>query len=173
MLSQPDGSRWYALFPVVVKSGQGREKDASALRDHLFELRRKGFTRLFQNGQTFEFSTPESLLDIDFSKPLFVLADRLVIRADLHQRVVDTVEICYRESGEVFFEEAGAANPRTLHFSEKFACKVCGQEAATPEPPLFSSRRGLSAAAGPAIVPHFATFFVALIQGFSRRISLG
>ena len=40
-----------------------------ALRDHLFELRKKGFNRLFQNGRVFEFSTPESLLDIDFNQP--------------------------------------------------------------------------------------------------------
>ena len=39
-----------------------------ALRDHLFELRKKGFNRLFQTGQIFEFSTPESLLDVDFSQ---------------------------------------------------------------------------------------------------------
>ena len=38
----------------------------------------------------------------------------------------------------MFFEQAGVADPQRLHFSEKFACKVCGQEAAKPEPTLFS-----------------------------------
>ena len=42
-------------------------KTTQQLRDHLFELRSKGFNRLFQNGRIFEFSTPESLLDIDFT----------------------------------------------------------------------------------------------------------
>ncbi|HEX7360458.1 MAG TPA: excinuclease ABC subunit UvrA [Bryobacteraceae bacterium] len=133
MLAQTEGSRWYALFPVRA-SGD----DAQHLRDRLFELRQKGFNRLFQNDRTFEFSTPESLLEIDFAKPLYVLADRLVIRPDLHQRIVDTVEICYRESGEIFFEQAGVADPARLHFSEAFACKVCGLTAAPPEPALFS-----------------------------------
>jgi excinuclease ABC subunit A len=136
------GSRWYALFPVKA----AEQKDhAAALRDRLFELRRKGFNRLFQGSRMFEFSTPESLLEIDFAKPLFVLADRIVISADSHQRLVDTVEICYRESGEVFFEQAGVADPQTLHFSEKFACKVCGQVAAVPEPPLFSFNNPMGA----------------------------
>ncbi|MDQ2843074.1 MAG: excinuclease ABC subunit UvrA [Acidobacteriota bacterium] len=134
MIAQPHGSRWYALFPV--KAGAG--VNASAMRDRLFELRARGFNRLFQNGQTFEFSTPESLLEIDFAKQLFVLADRVVINPDLHQRIVDTVEICYRETGEVFFEPAGVADPQMLHFSEKFACKVCGLIATPPEPTLFS-----------------------------------
>jgi excinuclease ABC subunit A len=138
MLAQPEGSRWYALFPVKAANKADGANQAAALRDHLFDLRKKGFNRLFQNGQTFEFSTPESLLDINFSKPVYVLADRLVIRPDLHQRLVDTVEICYREAGEVFFEQAGAAEPEVLHFSEQFACKKCGLAAASPEPALFS-----------------------------------
>jgi excinuclease ABC subunit A len=150
MLAQPEGSRWYALFPVAANTGAenpGGTAQAAALRDRLFDLRKKGFNRLFQNGRTFEFSTPESLLEIDFSKPLYVLADRIVIHPDWHQRIVDTVEICYRETGEVFLEPAGApeAGAHILHFSEKFACKKCGQTAVVPEPPLFSFNNPIGA----------------------------
>jgi len=120
MLSQPAGSRWYALFPV----SHAERPDTQQLRDHLFALRQKGFSRLFQAGRTFEFSTPESLLDIDFSKPLYVLADRIAISPDLHQRIVDTTETAYREAGEVIFENAGSGE--RLRFSEKFECKRCG-----------------------------------------------
>ena len=85
---QADGSRWYALFPVATSA------DTQQLRDHLFELRRKGFTRLFQEGRTFEFSTPESLLDIDFrndggqavTQPSYFLA--LGSAAPIHASVV-------------------------------------------------------------------------------------
>ena len=73
VMALPEGSRWYALFPC------GKHATNDALRDHLFDLRKKGFNRLFQGGRLFEFSTPESLLDIDFGKPLFVLVDRLAI----------------------------------------------------------------------------------------------
>src|SRR5207248_2528961 len=107
LLTLPEGSRWYALFAVGQAAGS-TSQTAQALRDHLFDLRKKGFNRLFQNGRTFEFSTPESLLDIDFSKPLFALVDRIAIQPGLHQRIVDTVETCYREAGEVVFEEAGS-----------------------------------------------------------------
>ncbi len=134
MLALPDGSRWYALFPVhTFKPG-----DSAALRDHLFDLRKRGFNRLFQSGQLFEFSTPESLLDIDFSQPVFVLVDRLVIRPNQKQRIIDTVELCYREAGEVLFEQAGEAEPQRLRFSERFACKTCDRSFLTPEPSLFS-----------------------------------
>src|SRR6185503_4617209 len=130
LLELPQGSRWYALFPT------GDHGTTQALRDHLFELRKKGFNRLFQGGRLFEFSTPESLLDIDFKKPLFVLVDRIAIGPDLHQRLVDTIEICYREAGEVIFESA--ADGRRLRFNEKFQCKTCGLEFSEPEPILFS-----------------------------------
>ncbi len=39
----------------------------STCKERLFELRKRGFNRLFQSGQIFEFSTPESLLDVDFA----------------------------------------------------------------------------------------------------------
>jgi excinuclease ABC subunit A len=132
ILEQPEGSRWYVLFPVTTT------KDTQRLRDHLFELRKKGFTRLFQDGRVFEFSTPESLLDVDFTKPVHVLVDRISITPDIHQRVIDAVEICYREAGEAIFQQAGTEQPRVLRFNEKFACKTCGMTFLEPQPNLFS-----------------------------------
>lgn len=132
MLTEPEGSRWYALFALPHLA------DTSARRDQLFELRKKGFTRLYQNGNVYEFSAPESLLDIDFSQTVYVLADRLAIRKDERQRIADTIETCYREAGEVVFEQAGSFPPRQIRFNEKFSCKACGIEFLEPEPGLFS-----------------------------------
>ncbi|HEY9136991.1 MAG TPA: excinuclease ABC subunit A, partial [Terriglobus sp.] len=52
------------------------------LKERLVELRRRGFNRLFQNGNIVEFSTPESLLELNFAQPIYVLADRLSVSAD-------------------------------------------------------------------------------------------
>jgi excinuclease ABC subunit A len=145
LLALEEGSRWYALFPVNREAQPEAHPNTQALRDHLFDLRKKGFNRLFQNGRTFEFSTPESLLDIDFAQPLYVLADRIGIPAGgsapgLHQRLVDTIEICFREAGEAVFENAasGGAPGGRLRFNEKFECKSCGMAFVEPEPALFS-----------------------------------
>src|SRR5665213_2765366 len=43
MLAEAEGSRWYALFRVSAKAGTEAEQTAAALRDRLFELRKKGF----------------------------------------------------------------------------------------------------------------------------------
>ena len=39
-----------------------------ALKTRLFDLRKGGFNRLYQGGEVYEFSTPESLLDINFAR---------------------------------------------------------------------------------------------------------
>jgi excinuclease ABC subunit A len=126
-----------------------------ALKTRLFDLRKAGFNRLYQAGEVFEFSTPESLLDINFAEPVFVLVDRLVVSAEARTRVVDAIETAYREAGEVIFEiPADAANAadggpfdlrsgqvrgtRPMRFAQRFECKECNLRYEEPEPRLFS-----------------------------------
>jgi excinuclease ABC subunit A len=113
---------------------------SDALKSRLFDLRQRGFNRLYQGGQIFEFSTPESLLDIDFEEPLFALVDRLAVSAEGRGRIVDGVEIAYREVGEVIFETASrdGGKPQQLRFTQRFECKTCGIRYEEPEPRLFS-----------------------------------
>ena len=124
-------------------SGKGKDAAAAlsdALKTRLFDLRKRGFNRLFQNGRVFEFSTPESLLDVNFAEPVFALVDRLAVSAGERSRIVDAVEIAYRESGEVIFETAprdGETRQR-LRFSQRFECKNDGTRYEEPEPRLFS-----------------------------------
>src|SRR6266496_4203892 len=110
------------------------------LKARLFDLRKRGFSRLYQNGQIFEFSTPESLLDINFAEPVFLLVDRIVVSPDGRARIVDAIESGYREADEVIFQavqrDDGAA-PR-LRFSQRFECKQCHLKYEEPEPRLFS-----------------------------------
>ena len=86
-----------------VSSVLGLTSLTDALKDRLAELRRRGYNRLYQNGNIVEFSTPESLLSLDFAQPIFVLIDRLAISPDIRARIVDAIETGYRESGEVQF----------------------------------------------------------------------
>ncbi len=115
------------------------------MRERLMDLRGRGFNRLYQNGTIYEFSSPESLLEIDWSQPLYALVDRIAITADSRNRIVDAAEIGYRESGEILYEivrrageaEAPAA-PERLRFSLAFECKHCHRVYTEPEPRLFS-----------------------------------
>jgi len=111
-----------------------------AIKARLFELRQRGFNRLFQRGQIFEFSAPESLLEINFAEPVFVLVDRLVVSPESRARIVDATEISFRESGEVIFQTAPREDQpqQELRFSQRFECKRCGIRYEEPEPRLFS-----------------------------------
>jgi excinuclease ABC subunit A len=117
-----------------------------ALKERLTELRRRGYNRLFQPGpnnenKIVEFSTPESLLELDFAQPIFVLIDRLAISPEIRSRIVDAIETGYRESGEVQFltvPRDEAESPLTYRFSAAFECTTCHRGYREPEPRLFS-----------------------------------
>jgi excinuclease ABC subunit A len=124
---------------AVPKSGAAGPDEA--LKARLAALRQSGFNRLYQDGRIFEFSTPESLLEIDFSRPVFVLVDRLSVDAEVRQRLIDSIELCYREGGEAILEFAasnGQPAPERLVFNDRFECKRCRMAYPEPEPRFFS-----------------------------------
>ncbi len=146
------------LEPVVVKAAatkkvkkvtKGKVTEAAplpvvdvseVLKERLGELRRRGYNRLFQNGGVVEFSTPESLLELDFAQPISILVDRLSVSAEVRARIVDAIETGYRESGEVVFLTAprDGSDPQRLRFSAAFECTTCHRAYREPEPRLFS-----------------------------------
>jgi excinuclease ABC subunit A len=165
ILALGQGMRLHTLFPVkheaptvetakppkrttkALKQGAKAAKSSTtdplteSLKARLMELRSSGFNRLYQNGQIFEFSTPESLLDLDFDGPVFVLVDRIVVDAENRARIVDAAEIAYREAGEVIFEEVPRdedASRRAHRFSGEYECTNCHRPGKEPEPRLFS-----------------------------------
>ena len=122
LMRLPEGERLNVLFPLqtaapqvaasadvapVAKMRAGKKKakkDAGSvlsdqLKSRLLDLRTRGFNRLYQKGQIFEFSTPESLLNINFAEPVFILVDRLAISPDSRSRIVDAVEISLSRIG--------------------------------------------------------------------------
>ena len=158
ILALGDGTRLNVLFPLHSaqpadkkpkektrgKRARGNGKTSAPpvddlLKARLSDLRKRGFTRLYQNGQIFEFSTPESLLDINFAEPVFLLVDRIVVSGDGRARIVDAIESGYREADEVIFETVPReGNAQRLRFSQRFECKQCHLKYEEPEPRLFS-----------------------------------
>lgn len=162
VLALPEGRRFYVLYELKIGaeagapgSGPGTSRPkprkaarptGDAVRDALVSLQKRGFSRLFQGGRVFEFSTPQDLLDIDWAKPVWVLVDRLAISQEIRSRLMDSIEICYREGHGAaileFVSDAGATEvaeePSRMVFNERFDCKNCGAEYQEPEPRLFS-----------------------------------
>ena len=79
---------------------------------------------------------------MNFAKPVFVLVDRLAVNPDSRSRLVDSIEICYREGrGEAILEfvaDSPGDSTERLAFNERFECKNDGTLYQEPEPRLFS-----------------------------------
>ncbi len=154
-----EGTRFYVLFPasagavvgengdpveaVPAKPKKTRVKRPAAgsinIKAHLMSLMGRGLTRLYDaaKNEIIELQTPDSYQRNDFEN-VYVLVDRLAVRADSRSRLVDSLEICFREGhGQANVQTAGD-NPQPLSFSEKFECKNCGLGYTQPEPRLFS-----------------------------------
>src|SRR5438067_4623135 len=130
---------------------------------HLMSLMQRGFTRLLHDGEQIDLASPDDYRRDDFEE-VYVLVDRLVARPDVRQRLVDSLETCFREGhGQAVIQvsepSAAVSEPRPvgvatgsneslpknqannlchLRFSERFECKYDGTVYETPEPRLFS-----------------------------------
>jgi excinuclease ABC subunit A len=153
ILSLAPGRRFYVVYELRIVQAQtagtrrGGKKKAAApsqdiLRGALSDIQKRGFNRLYQDGRLHEFSSPETLLDVDFTRPVYVVVDRLAVSPESRARLVDSIEICYREAGgeailEFVADVSGNLAERFV-FNERFECKIDGTLYQEPEPRLFS-----------------------------------
>jgi len=84
VLALPDGTRFTVNAPIV----RGRKGE---FRDVLEELRQDGFTRVKVNGEQLLLED-EIVLDKKFKHTIEVVVDRLVMKADLRQRLTQSIE---------------------------------------------------------------------------------
>ncbi|TWA97009.1 excinuclease ABC subunit UvrA [Bradyrhizobium stylosanthis] len=149
VLALPEGTRLYLLAPVV----RGRKGE---YRKELAEWLKKGFQRVKIDG-TFHELAEAPTLDKKFPHDIDVVVDRIVVRADIGQRLAESFETALKLAeglAVVEFADAPAAapaeekkktakihdksGPERILFSEKFACPVSGFTIPEIEPRLFS-----------------------------------
>lgn len=140
------GVKFFVLFPVhhgaesvprqSVKSKSNRAGGHGSLSTQavLISLLQQGFSRLFRNGETIELGRPEDYPFPDFENT-FVLVDRLKTDPEIRGRLVDSLEICFREGHSAVIE---TTDGKQLRFSDRFICKYDGTVYEQPEPHLFS-----------------------------------
>ncbi|MEP6924055.1 MAG: excinuclease ABC subunit UvrA [Pyrinomonadaceae bacterium] len=126
-----EGTRFYVLFPVKNQE----TKDRIQVEAVLIELLQEGFSRLFHDGEIIELSTPDDFKLENFEN-VFVLVDRLMMRGDIKQRLVDSLEVTFQNGdGNAIVE---TVDGQKLKFSNKFICEYDGTPYEEPEPRLFS-----------------------------------
>lgn len=142
------GARFYVLFPILEESSPKRNRSTSKVKKkpaatdlsvsaYLISLLQQGFSRLYRDDKLIELSLPEDYKFSDFNDT-FVLIDRLKADQDIRQRLVDSLETCFREGHAAMIEQVGGEEQVSLKFSDRYVCKYDGTPYEEPEPQLFS-----------------------------------
>src|SRR5436190_5408177 len=128
ILRLPEGTRFTVNAPVV------RDRKGE-YRELLEELRRDGFTRVKVDGEQ-RLLEEEIELDKKFKHTIEVVVDRLVMKADLRQRLAQSVETAAElAEGLVVID---VVDGETMTFSERFACPEHGVSLPELQPRIFS-----------------------------------
>ncbi len=138
LLALPEDTRLMVLAPVVA----GRKGEQA---DLLEELRAQGFTRVRIDGSVHELDAAPRLAK-NRQHSVDVVVDRLRARADVKQRLAESLETALRHAdGRAVAVETDSG--REHLFSSKYACPVPGCDYALPElePRLFSFNNPMGA----------------------------
>jgi excinuclease ABC subunit A len=137
VMTLAEGTRFMVLAPIV----RGRKGEYGKQLD---ELRAEGFTRVKVDGELRRLEE-EIVLDKKYKHDVAVVVDRLIMKPDLRKRLADSVETAVALADGIIEIElvdsdpaAHPPTPRTLTFSEKFACLDCGISMPELEPRIFS-----------------------------------
>lgn len=154
--SLPEGTKFLVSFPVKVS----KEVSGQAQTDL---LRERGLVRILADGVIIDITSEIKGWDIRSAKTVYGIVDRLVVKEDIKERLVDSLESSYRlGNGHVSIIHAlqdGSFNAQTkgnaleiqgatwieLKYSKQFFCSYCTLEYPEPAPALFSFNNPLGA----------------------------
>lgn len=131
----PEGERIMLLAPVV----RGRKGE---YKKEIAEWQRQGFQRLKIDGELYAIEDAPTL-DKKFKHDIDIVVDRIVTKDGLEGRYADSLQTALGLADGLAVAEwlkpaEGETEPRTLIFSERFACPVSGFTITEIEPRLFS-----------------------------------
>ncbi|HSW39382.1 MAG TPA: excinuclease ABC subunit A, partial [Acidobacteriota bacterium] len=176
IMSLPAGQRFYICRPLIPDRVQdnnewtpSRRGKAAAtapvlsgklLTEMLPGLQKQGFVRLLIGADTVELNDAVGALKKCGGREAHIVVDRLVVRDDIRKRLLDSIELCSRDSGglvePLLFSDNRDEIERMLEkrypdirwfphpagtlitFSEAFECQSCRIAYQKPEPRLFS-----------------------------------
>src|SRR6201991_510375 len=135
ILALPEGTRLYLLAPIV----RGRKGE---YRKELAELQKKGFLRAKVDGKFYDIGATPAL-DKKLKHDIEIVVDRIVVKADIGNRLPDSIETALNLADgllvvEFADEKEKDGKQKQIIFSSKFACPVSGFTIPEIEPRLFS-----------------------------------
>jgi excinuclease ABC subunit A len=129
VLELKEGTRLYLLAPIV-------RRRKGEYRKELADLQKRGFQRVKVDGKMYEVDEVPALKK-NFTHDISVVVDRLVVSADLGNRLADSFETALALADGIAITEDADSGAETI-FSSRFACPVSGFTIPEIEPRLFS-----------------------------------
>jgi excinuclease ABC subunit A len=129
ILTLPEGTRIQVMAPVI--------RGKKGTHEKVFEdARRSGYVRVRVDGNLYDL-TESMALDKNKKHSIEVIVDRLIVRADIAQRLTDSVETASSLSGGLVVVNL-LREERDLTFSQNYACEDCGLSIEELTPRMFS-----------------------------------
>jgi excinuclease ABC subunit A len=176
ILSLPHGQRLYLCIRLQLGSAPHAQSESRSRRSRKLSspagraedrlavmlpgLERQGFVRLLIDDELVDLSRAVEVLKKSRSGEAHIVVDRLIVREDIRERLVDSIEVCSRESeGNIevlLLSESSGSTEQMLQkehpqvrwlrhpagtlvkFSDAFECQLCHIRYQEPEPRLFS-----------------------------------
>ena len=135
VLEYEERTRIQILAPMV--------RRAKGTHKRLFEdIKKEGFVRIRVNGELFELDE-DIVLDKNKKHTIEVVIDRLIVKAGIQKRLVDSVETALALSGGMVLIDV--MGQEELLMSTKFACTDCGIGFGEISPRMFSFNNPIGA----------------------------
>jgi excinuclease ABC subunit A len=129
LMALPQGTKFTILAPYV----RGKKGE---YRKQMLQMVKEGFTRAVVDGEMVELADPPTL-DKQKKHTIDVVIDRLVAKADIAQRLADSLETATRVA-KGLVKILYAADNREELMSQSYACPDCGVSIGEITPRLFS-----------------------------------
>ncbi len=129
VMELPEGSKIQVLAPVV-RARKGEH--AKVFED----ARRSGYVRVRVDGNIYDLSE-EIKLEKNKKHNIEIIVDRLVIKAEIGQRLTDSIETASALSGGIVVIHV-LSEDREILFSQNYACEECGISIEELTPRMFS-----------------------------------
>ncbi len=128
IMELPERTKIQLLAPVV----RGRKGTHAKLLDR---AKKSGYVRVRIDGNLYELSE-EIALDKNIKHNIEIIVDRLVIKAGIEKRLVDSIENVLRLAEGLMIVDVIDGEP--INFSQSFSCPDCGISVDEIEPRSFS-----------------------------------
>lgn len=123
------GTKILVIAPVV----RGKKGEHVKL---LEQILKEGFVRTRIDGEAYDLSDGIPSLDKQKKHTIEIIVDRLVINADIEQRLTDSVELALKQANNLVI--IAKLNGEEQIFSQNYACPDCGISLEELTPRMFS-----------------------------------